>query len=162
MKNFRIEFKWALIFSAFTLFWMAMEKTVGLHDEYIAQHAIYTNLIAIPYLIIFYLAIKQKRDQYYNGIMTWQQGMISGSVISTIIAVLSPLITYISVYFISPDYFQNAIEYSVKFKDMKPETAESFFSINFYLLQAVFGSLAMGIVTSAVMAWILRRKPKNE
>ena len=114
------------------------------------------------YLIIFYLAIKQKRDQYYNGIMTWQQGMISGSVISTIIAVLSPLITYISVYFISPDYFQNAIEYSVKFKDMKPETAESFFSINFYLLQAVFGSLAMGIVTSAVMAWILRKNPKKE
>ncbi len=162
MKNFRIEFKWALIFSAFTLFWMAMEKSVGLHDKYIEHHAIYTNLVAIPYLIIFYLAIKQKRDEYYKGVMTWQQGMLSGSIVSVIVAVLSPLVTYLTVYFISPDYFQNAIEFSVEHKKMKQATAESFFSINFYLLQAVFGSLAMGIVTSAVMAWILRKNPKKE
>lgn len=162
MKNFRIEFKWGLIFSAFTLFWMAGEKMIGLHDQYINQHELYTNLIAIPYIIIFYLAIKQKRDLYFKNEMSWQQGLLSGGVLSVIIAILSPLVTYLSVYFISPFYFENAIEYSVESGLMKQASAESFYSINFYLIQAVFGSLAMGIVTSAVVAFFLKNKPQKK
>ena len=33
MKSISIEIKWALIFSAVTLLWMAGEKLVGLHDN---------------------------------------------------------------------------------------------------------------------------------
>ncbi|WP_304038224.1 DUF4199 domain-containing protein, partial [Mesonia mobilis] len=90
MKNFRIEFRWAIIFSMFTLLWMYFEKSMGWHDELISKHAIYTNLIAIPYLIIFVIALINKREKDFNGVMTWKQGLVSGTIISAIIAVFTP------------------------------------------------------------------------
>ena len=46
MKNIKIEIKWAIIFAVMGLVWMFIEKLVGLHNEHIDKHAIYTNFIA--------------------------------------------------------------------------------------------------------------------
>ncbi|MDR6300498.1 DUF4199 domain-containing protein [Mesonia maritima] len=162
MKNFRIEFKWAIIFSVFTLIWMVGEKSIGLHDELIAKQAVYTNLIAIPYIIIFFLAIKDKRDNYYNGIMSWKQGVISGGVLSVIIAVLAPIVQYVVSTLISPEFFQHAIDHAVESGRMKRDGAASLYNLNFFLIQAIFGSLAMGVVTSAIVAAFLKKSPKND
>ncbi len=62
MKKFSIELKWSFIFIFMSLVWMLLERLTGLHDENIDQHAIYTNLIAIPAILIYYFAIKEKRD----------------------------------------------------------------------------------------------------
>lgn len=161
MKNFRIEFKWGIIFSVFTLLWMYFEKSMGWHDELIAKHAVYTNFIAIPYIIIFVFALINKRDQYYKGVMSWKQGLISGTIISAIIAVLAPLVQYIVSYYVTPDYFENVIAYTVESGRMTQEGAEAYFNFNFYVIQAVFGSLAMGIVTSAIVAAFVKKKPKE-
>ena len=47
MKNFKIEFKWAITFIIAQLAWMYLEKATGLHDEHVAKHLIYTNLFAV-------------------------------------------------------------------------------------------------------------------
>lgn len=160
MKNFKTEIKWAIIFSIVTLLWMFLEKNVGLHGKHISQHAIYTNLIAIPYIIIFYLAIREKKQEYYQGIMTWQQGLISGGIMSVLIALLAPLVQYIVSTIITPDYFNNVISYVVDQERMTEKAARNYFNLKSYMIQSAFGALAMGIVTAAIVSLFLKTKKK--
>ena len=41
---------------------------------------------------------------------------------------------------------------------MKQEAAEAYFSLYSYMAQAAFGALAMGVVTSAIVALFFRSK----
>ncbi|PZD79523.1 DUF4199 domain-containing protein [Mesonia sp. K7] len=159
MKNFRTEVKWAVIFTLFTLLWMWMEKSVGLHDELISQHAMYTMLIIIPYVILFYFALREKKYKDYNGNITWQQAFLSGSVVAIIIAILAPLAQYITSTYITPNYFANATAYAIE-SGMSKESAQMYFNLKSYIIQAVFSSLAMGITTSAIVALFVRNKKK--
>lgn len=91
MKNIKIEIKWAIIFSVVGLLWMVLEKLTGLHGKYIDYHLYLTNLFAIPAIIVMVMALKDKKKNFYNGQMSYKQGLISGTILSIIIAVLSPL-----------------------------------------------------------------------
>jgi hypothetical protein len=113
MKKIKIEIKWAIIFVVMTLIWMVLEKLVGLHDEHIDKHPIYTNFIAIPAIAIYVFALLDKRKNFYKGAMTYKQGFITGLIITAIVTVLSPLTQYITSTIITPEYFPNMINYSV-------------------------------------------------
>lgn len=162
MKNFKIEVKWAIIFSVAMLIWMMLEKMVGLHDEHIGKHAIYTNLFAIVAIIIYVFALKDKKQTFFNGSMNWKQGFISGIVISVFVAILSPLTQYIISTYVTPDYFQNVIDYAADNGKMTRENAEGYFNLKSYMLQSAFGALAIGVVTSAAVAFFVKSKnPPN-
>ena len=158
MKKFSIEIKWGIIFSVVSLLWMFLEKGLGWHDENISQHAIYTNLFAIVAIVLYVLALLDKRKNFYNGTMTWSQGFVSGIVISTVVAVLSPLAQYITHELITPNYFENVIEYSVESGAMKREAAEEYFNLTSYIIQSFFFALVVGVVTSAIVAYFVKRK----
>lgn len=158
MKKFTTEIKWGIIFSMATLLWMVFEKAMGWHDQHIDKHAIYTNLFAFVAIVIYVLALREKREKDLGGSMTWFQGVASGVVISVIIAILSPLMQYITHEWITPDYFANAINYAVENDKMSQKNAEILFSFNSYVLQAAFGALGIGAVTSAVVAFFLKKK----
>ncbi len=158
MSKFRIEIKWAIIFSLATLLWMAFEKSMGWHDVLIEKHAIYTNFFAIIAITVYVLALLDKRKVDYNGKMNWKQGFISGIILSVIISLLSPLTQYITSTFITPEYFTNIIKFAVDSGKMTQEAAESYFSMKSYVIQGVFGALTMGIVTSAIVAFFVKRQ----
>ena len=94
--------------------------------------------------------------------MTWKEGFTSGVIITVIITLLSPLAQYITYTVISPQYFENIIAFTVENGRMTSEQAETYFSLRSYLIQATFGALVMGVVTSAVVAWFLKSAPINE
>ncbi|MDX1327349.1 MAG: DUF4199 domain-containing protein [Arenibacter sp.] len=158
MSKIRLEFKWAIRFLLAVLAWMILEKYVGLHDVHIAKHAIYTNLFALVAITIYVLALLDKRNNDYEGKMSWKQGFTAGVTMTIIIALFSPLTQYISSTVISPDYFNNIIEYSVETKKMNREIAEGYFSLGSYMLQAFFGALTMGVVTSAIVAYFVKKQ----
>ena len=158
MKQYKIEIKWAVIFTIMTLLWMACEKLIGLHDQYIDRHLLYTNLIAIPAIAIYFFAIREKKINFYHGQMDFREGLRCGFVMTLIIAVLAPLNQYLISTFISPDYFKNAIAYAVEQKMFTQDQAEDYFSLKSYLKQSVFGALVMGILTSAIISLILKNK----
>lgn len=157
MKKLGIEFKWAAIFTVATLLWMWLEHAVGLHDVYISKQPVYTNLFAIPALLIYFLAIRDKKLHAFGGSMTWKQGFVSGIILSFIIALLSPIAQYATATIISPSYFGNMIEYAVRNK-MDRTIAESYFNLHAYIIQGIFGALSMGVMTSAAMSYLLRTK----
>ncbi len=157
MKKFSIEIKWAFIFLGFTLLWMLGEKLTGLHDVNIAQHPTYTNLIAIPAILIYVFALLDKRKIFYNGIMNYKEGFITGLIITVIITLFTPLTQYITSTFITPDYFQNAINYSVENGLMDKDKAEAYFNMKSFMTQAPIGALIMGILTAAIVALFTKK-----
>ena len=158
IKNYKLEIKWALTFVVMSLLWMLFEKSLGLHSNLIQVHARYTNLFAIPAIIIYILAMLDKRNKYYNGVMNYRQGLISGLIITGSITLLSPLTQIITSYFIAPDFFSNAIEYAVNQSKMSQTEAESYYNLANYIKLAVIGAAIMGIITSALVAAFTRRK----
>jgi len=158
MKNFKTEIKWGVIFTVSALLWMVLEKMLGWHDVHIDKHAINTNFFAIIAIGVFVFALLEKRNKDLGGKMTWVQGLVSGVIISVVIAILSPLSQYITHEFITPDYFQNAINYSVENNFMTEENAKTYFSFKSYLIQSAFGALGMGVITSAIVALFVRKK----
>jgi len=54
MNKFSIEIKWAIIFIVMTLAWMLLERFTGLSSTHIDKHAIVTNFLGIPVLIVFF------------------------------------------------------------------------------------------------------------
>ena len=162
MSKFAIEIKWAIIFTVLSLLWMFFEKAMGWHGEHIEQHALYTNFFAIPAIIVYFLAIRDKRENFFNGAMNWKQGFLSGAIVSIIVAVLSPLAQYITHVYITPEYFENMIAFRTENDLMKIEMAKEYFSLSTYMLQSVFFALSAGIVISAIVALFLKRNPKTE
>lgn len=158
MNAFRIELKWGLIFVTMSLAWVALERAVGLHDTYIDQHPIYTNLVALPSILIFVLALREKREKFYGGSMTYGQGLVSGIIVSLIVALMSPLTQWLVAKVISPNYFANAIAHSVSSGKLNQEQAEGFFNLGSYMAQGALGASAMGFLTSAVVALFIKKK----
>ncbi len=161
MNKYKIEFKWAIIFTLMMIIWMYIEKLAGLHDEHIDLHSIYTNFIAIPAIIIYVLALMDKRKNFYNGIMTYKQGFVSGLIITIIVTIFSPLVQYLTSTIITPDYFTNVIAYSVSEGSMSQAEAEDYFNLNSYLIQVLIGTPIMGIITTAIVAIFTRKQMTN-
>jgi hypothetical protein len=160
MKKFSIEIKWSIIFVIVYLLWMVFEKLVGWHGEHIDQHGLYTNIFGLIALGIYILAIRDKRNNYFNGIITWRQGFASGILLTVIITAISPISQYIATTYISPEYFDNMIELKVNNNAMRQEQAEAYFNLKSYIIQAFFSALIMGVGTAALAALINRTNPK--
>ena len=105
MNNLRTEVKWALIWGASLLIWMALERAFGLHDQYIEYHYQVTSIFLVVVVIIYVLALLEKRRVAFGGRMTYKQGLISALVLTLIITILSPALQVIISEVITPDYF---------------------------------------------------------
>ena len=158
MKQYSIEIKWGIIFFGVSLLWMFFEKLMGWHDTNIAQHAIYTNLFGLLAIAIYLLALRDKRNNFFGGIMNWKQGFISGVILTVVIAILSPLGQYITFKLITPEYFENIIAYSTENGRMSLDEAKAYFNLGSYITQSVAFALMSGVVTAAIAALIMRRK----
>ena len=157
MKAIIIELKWAIIFTITLLAWMLFEKTLGWHDEKIADHFWLTFLFAPFALLMFILVMREKRRRHYNKKLTWTQGFLTGAKMAFFVALLSPLAQYITHNYITPEYFESVSRYSVTNDLMSIEEANDYFNINNYMLQSAIGALGVGLVISAIVAIFMRR-----
>lgn len=158
MKTRKTEIKWAFIFAAMFLLWVTLEKIAGLHDQYLEQQQLVTTLILIPSIIIYALALRDKKKNFYSGQMTYKQGFISGMALTLFIVVLSPVNQLITSYVITPEYFANAIAYTVAKGVFTQAQAEQQFSVGNYILTGMVGGLITGLIFSAVVPVFLRSK----
>lgn len=160
MKSIRTEVKWGLVFALVALVWVGLERAVGLHGAHIDKHMVLTNLFAVPAIAIYVLALREKKHRDLNGVMSYRQGFVSGVIVTAVVTVLSPLTQWIASTVITPQYFDNAVAYSVQrgFHD-SVEEARAYFNLRSYMVQSAIGGLVMGLVTAAIVAFFLRSKP---
>jgi len=140
------------------LIWMVFEKAMGWHDEKIADHATYTNLVAIPSVLIYVLALRDKKRNFYRGQLSFNQGLPSGFIITLIVVLLTPLSQFVISTYITPHFFSHMIEYSVSTGIMERSAAEEFFNLKSYIIQATIGAFIMGLITSLVVAFLVKSK----
>ncbi len=162
VKDYSIEVKWACIFSVMVLVWMYIEKLTGLHDEYIGKQAFFTNFIIIPAMLIYVLAILDKRERFYNGRMTYIQGFKSGAAITVMVAILSPMVEYITFTITTPEYFPNAINFTVSNGWLKKDIAEASFNLRAFQIEAAIDILILGLLASTVISLFTRKKSLNQ
>jgi len=160
MGKFKTELKWGLIFIAVLMLWMIFEKLMGWHGENIESHGTMTNFFALIAVVVYVIAFLDKRKNDYGGYMTWTQGFMTGFYITLVVAVLSPLAQWIIHGLISPEYFENIIDYSVQTGKMSRSEAEGYFNLTSYMIQGSLGALMMGVVTSAIVAAFTMKKQK--
>lgn len=158
MKKYAIEIKWGVIFAVVTLLWMMLEKAFGLHDVYIEKHQTYSYLFSILATLMIVLALLDKRKNFYHGKMTWLQGFMTGLRLSIVVMILTPLTQYITSTIITPDYFNNVIEFTVDSGKMSREKAIGYFNLKNYIILSTVWAIVMGAITSAVVAIFVRKK----
>ncbi len=158
MKNIRIEIKWGVLFILAGLIWMIFEKAMGWHDVHIDQHATYTMFFAPIAIALYVFALLDKKKNFYGGRMSFKQGFVAGLIVTMVVVILTPLSQYITSTFITPDYFNNVIEYAVSSGQMDQQAAEEYFNLKSYIVQSTVFAAVMGLVTSAVVAFFVRSK----
>ncbi|MCF7802095.1 MAG: DUF4199 domain-containing protein [Candidatus Marinimicrobia bacterium] len=158
MQKYKTELKWGVIFMVTSLVWMLLERLAGLHGAHIDKHATYTNLFAIPAIAIYVLALLDKRKRDLDGKMSYKEGVITGLIITAIVAILSPLAQWLTAVVITPGYFPAIIEYTVSQGEMSRAAAEEYFSLSSYIWIAIIGALGMGVVTSLIVAAFTRKQ----
>lgn len=160
IERFKIEIRWAFIFILMTLAWMFLERIAGLHSSNIKYHPVFTNLILLPIITIFVLALKDKKKNFYHGKMNYRQAFITGAVITLIVTVFNPVTQYFISTVITPHYFENAIKYAVDNNKMNQVKAEEYFNLKSYIIQGTVGAFVMGFIISAVVALFFQSKRK--
>ena len=159
MKKFKIEIKWGVIFTIVTLLWLLFERRMGWHGENIDEHASMTLYFLVPAVLVYVAALLDKRKNDLGGAMTWLQGLMTGFYITLVVVALSPVAQLIIHNVITPNYFQNMIDFAVSSGNMERGDAEEYFSIGNYIKQGLIGSFFMGVVTSALVAIFTQRSP---
>lgn len=158
MNRYKIEIKWATLFSLTFMLWNLAEKLLGLHDAQILNHATVSYFFIIVVFAYYVIALYDKKKNYFANNMNWSQGFVTGCYLSLFICIQSPLTHYINLNLISPDFFKNAIAYVTEAKLMTPVAAQEYFNLKSYMIQGAFGNISFGIVTAAIVAYFLRTK----
>jgi len=153
----KTEIKWGVIFTIAMLLWLALERLTGLHDKYFWLQPFLTNLVIIPAVWIYVLLIREKRRQL-GGKITFKQAFISGLLTTVVVTLLVPLAQWLTFKFITPHFFENAINFCVTQQVHTLAYAQAIFNTQSYLRIGMVGALVMGIITSLILAVIMQTK----
>lgn len=153
-----LEIRWGIYFIVMQLSWMQLEKSLGYHNERIAEHASFSMWVMLPSFLVYFFALHFKRVKDYGGKMSYKEGLISGLLITAVVTVLTPVSQSITSLFITPEYFPNVIAYSVESGAMTQEAAEAYFNLKSYIIQSTMFAPVAGVVTSLLMALVNMRR----
>lgn len=164
MKAYLIEIRYAFFISAVTFIWLMLEYLLGFQDEYVSYHSLVSKLALVIPIAFTFAALRQKREEYYDGVISFRQAFQSGALIAIICALLMIPIQYVFHYMINPRFFDVMIEESIKdgIKNGKNLTearqqAEAYYNITAYVIQSVIGTLVIGFLLAAILGWGVKR-----
>jgi hypothetical protein len=117
--------------------------------------------------LIFYMGIKEHKEQDLEGYLSLGQGMKMGLYISFISGILTAVFTFIFFKFIQPDMMSNIIEAAVEKAEEKGQDAEKMkqgmemmswmFSPGAMSVFALIGSVFFGAIFSLIASLILKK-----
>ncbi|MDA0313810.1 MAG: DUF4199 domain-containing protein [Bacteroidetes bacterium] len=121
----------------------------------------YTFLYAPLAILIYFVALWEKKRKTYSGSMTFIQGALSGFALTLIVVLLTPLSQYISHSLISPAYFSNVIQLSVNSGKMSMSEAQAYFNLMNYTTKSILFTAVMGLLTTVGVMIFLRPRPQE-
>ena len=94
--------------------------------------------------------------------MSYKQGFLAGFRIALIVTLCIPISQSIITFVISPNYFVNAIAYSVETGEATLEEAQSYFTLGNYIIQGMIGNIIIGSLTSLLLALFVKKGPTTK
>ncbi|MEC4117680.1 DUF4199 domain-containing protein [Myroides phaeus] len=159
MKNFSIEFKWAALATLAALIWMFIIKSLGFHSiEKIRYEVAFELLFNILLTVFYWLGIRQKKYEFYNGIISWQRAFLSGLVICIMITFFFPLIQYITFYQVSPHFMDTFLEALTTQTNMSLDEAQKSASFDLFMRNGVTNNLSFGVIIVSIVSYFLQTK----
>jgi hypothetical protein len=153
-----LELRYAILLTLLTLLWLAVEFMVGLQDKYAGLHLAATILAFIIPVVVYRLAIKEKREQL-NGRITFRQALQAGLLITALSAVFVIPEQLIFHTLINPDFFDSMIHQAVlrasqTNKDVNEAraAAEMYFNLKSYVIESVLVTLLAGSIIAFAAA----------
>ncbi len=158
--NRQTEIKWGVVWPTSMFLFLCFEFYAGLQQPAHLEWGVIVDSIgglALP-LLVFFLGLRQKRDQDFGGAMNWKQGFVSGLIITAVALPLSLLLTWAFFTFVNPAWFDTMINYSVATGYSGLEDAQAYFNLKSYLTQTAIGTALFGVVLSAIFAFLYKTK----
>ena len=147
----------ALWFLLATIAWLALEKLLGFHDVNIQYHQYFSNLIIIPYFLIFNRGITSYRKSS-GGTVTYMNSFGFGLICTVFIALFSPLALWVFETILDPNFYQSMIQYTTSHKMQTTAQAMAYFNHDNYRNTMIYGNIAQGVVLSAILAFFSSKK----
>lgn len=157
MKKLIIEVKWAFIYIAMTFIWALIGKLLGFHGRAVEYNVYFNSLLIIPSIVIYILALKEKKRVYFKNNMNLKQGFLSGLILTLFITILGPL-TPVFTNIISPDFFHNLNNYAVTHNIMNEVEASREYNLISFIIQGLIAAPSFGILYTLIIAAVLSRK----
>jgi nitrate/nitrite transporter NarK len=161
MKQFSIEFKWAFNFFIASMLWMMIEKTLGYHDEKIQYQPLFAMIFGLVTVGIYILALREKKQKFYQNQMNWREGFVSGLTLSLVIALFTTMIEYTKHHVVSPYYLETMKKIIVEQNKMTLENADNFFTFSNTLSQSIFYVISFGSVLAAAISLAIKSKEQT-
>lgn len=161
MNKIGIELKWAALITTFTCLWAALENALGYHKDFsniIATAFTYYILLTFLWAFAF---IDKKKSLGKNAVWEFKSAFKFGLFLTGLLTILSPIAQYIIYENISPDYFNNIIAYQLKKGRQTRESLELIHNMNFTIRQGVMNALSLGVIYSALYAWVFKTKKEH-
>lgn len=161
MKQYSIEFRWAFTFLLAQTLWIMFESTLGFYGDKIQYQPLFSLLFNIILIAIYILAIRDKKKKIYNNHMTWQEGFVSGLMLTLIIALFTTMTEYTKHHVISPYFLEDMKALVVSENRMSETEAESYFSFSKTLSSSIFFTISIGVLITSIAAWVIKSKENN-
>lgn len=159
MRNFSIEFKWASLATLAALVWMFIVKSLGFHELEKIRYEVGLQLLFNLGLVVFYwLGIRQKKKEFYNGVISWQRAFLSGLIICIMITFFFPLIQYITFNQVTPNFMNILQEAMVTQTKMSLEDAQNYATFDIFLRNGITNNLSFGVVIVAIISYFIQTK----
>lgn len=158
MNKIGVELKWAAFITAFTCLWAALEHALGYHKDFsniLITSFIYYVILTFLWAIAF---IDKKKSLGKDTVWEFKNAFKFGLFITGLTTLLSPIVQYIIHESISPDYFNNIIEYQLSKGRQTRESLENIYNMEVAIRTAVTETLSYSIVFSALYAWVFKTK----
>ncbi|KZE83775.1 DUF4199 domain-containing protein [Myroides marinus] len=159
MRNFSIEFKWASLATLAALVWMFIVKSLGFHELEKIRYEVGLQLLFNLGLVVFYwLGIRQKKKEFYNGVISWQRAFLSGLIICIMITFFFPLIQYITFNQVTPNFMDILQEAMATQTKMSLEDAQNYATFDIFLRNGITNNLSFGVVIVAIISYFIQTK----
>lgn len=160
MEKFGIEIKWAAIITLALCAWGLIEKKMGWHHDF-SNIIISLLLQYLLIILLLFIAFIDKKRNFYNNQWTFKQAFKFGLFLTGLLTILNPLAQYILYESISPDYFENIIEYQLAKGRSTREELLSIHNIDLKIREGVTNTLSIGVIFTAMFAFILKNKTQE-
>jgi Protein of unknown function (DUF4199) len=157
MQKLKTEFRWAIYYTFFSIVWFQFEKKLGFHDTKIGSQTLFSYLFYLLFFVFTFFCIKVKKKLVYQNQISFQQGLVSGSLLAVFCALMSPFALHFKIKYIHPEFFPKMIAFFTA-QGKNSEQIIGFYNFKAYAIMNVVEVLSFGIIFAFIVAKIVENK----